>query len=191
MSTFLCALSFKGTKKWARKFPNLFFDFFEIKYPSTQFTIWIVYWSIFDIKCFYSCILKGVPVLCLVFFSIFRKTPFYVFTSQKSSQILRESRCSPLSNMVRIEKTSYGIHLNIQHKNLPSQFRKFSKKSTIICHFSLTVAYGIIWAQKSRKKINWIDNTTDPYSETSTTSYGYNKLNEYTDIGCKKITEET
>ena len=146
MSTFLCALSFKGTKKWARKFPNLFFDFFEIKYPSTQFTIWIVYWSIFDIKCVYSCILKGVPVLCLVFFSIFRKTPFYVFTSQKSSQILRESRCSPLSNMVRIEKTSYGIHLNIQHKNLPSQFRKFSTEYhnfKIYNNISLLINHGL------------------------------------------------
>ena len=36
------------------------------------------------------------------------------------------------------------------------------------------------------KKIKWLENTTDTSSEPSTPSYGYDKLNENTDIASKQ-----
>ena len=48
------------------------------------------------------------------------------------------------------------------------------------------MAYGIDQAHKIRKQNRKIiDSTTDPYSEPSTSSYSYNKLNENTDITSK------
>ena len=141
-----CARSrLRAPRNGHANFPTYFSIFLKL---NTQYTIYYLdcVLEYFWYKCVYSCILKGVPVLCLVSLCIFSITPFSVFTSQKSSQILRESRCSPLSNMVRIEKTSYGIHLNIQHKNLPSQFRKFSTEYhnfKIYNNISLLINHGL------------------------------------------------
>ena len=44
------------------------------------------------------------PVLCLWIFCIYPKSLFYIFTYQKSSQILSEYLCRPLSNGDKIEK---------------------------------------------------------------------------------------
>ena len=60
----------------------------KIKYPSTKFTLLIVYWTQ-PKKCIYSCVLKYVPVLRLIFFCICPKTSFSFFTYQKSSRISR------------------------------------------------------------------------------------------------------
>ena len=48
------------------------------------------------------------------------------------------------------------------------------------------MAYGILRSHKLNKNRNRLDNTTDTYSEPSTASYSYNKLNENTDITSKK-----
>ena len=104
-----------------------------------------MYWAIFDIKFVYSCVLKCVPILCLVFF-ILPKTPFSIFTSQKRSQISREYICRPLSIGVWIEKINTDIHGNIQHNFLISQFLFFSIKyyNFKICNkISLLINHGI------------------------------------------------
>ena len=125
-------------------------------------------------------------------FCICPKPPSYIFTSQKSSQILRGSRCIPLSNRGQI-KNIYLISIEIFNIIfLTSQFRFFQQnliipKSATIYHCSPTMAYGIVWAHKLvNQNRKWLDNTTDPSSAPSTPSYSYNKLNEYTDITSKK-----
>ena len=62
------------------------------------------------------------------FFCIYLKTPFFVFTSQKSSQMLRESRCSHLSNKGLIGKISSDIHQNIQHNCFTLPISKYFNK---------------------------------------------------------------
>ena len=55
-------------------------------------------------------------------------------------------------------------------------------KSATICHFSSIMTYGIGRACKLRKQNRKrLHNTTDPYSEPSTPSYSYDRLNENTD----------
>ena len=66
------------------------FELFQILYsPVHKFNLFI---------CIYSCALKYLPVLCLVFFCICPINSFSIFTSQKSSLISREFLCRPLNN---------------------------------------------------------------------------------------------
>ena len=54
------------------------------------------------------------------------------------------------------------------------------------------MAYGISRDHKLEKKRKQLDNTTEPYSATSTPSYIYYKMNENNDITSKKtLTAET
>ena len=59
-------------------------------------------------------------------FCICPKTPFSIFTSQKSSRILREYVCRPLSNGCQIDKNNSVIYRNIQHMFLNLIISKFS-----------------------------------------------------------------
>ena len=74
----------------------------------------------------------------------------------------------------------------------PDNFEKFQQnltvsKSATIYYFSSTMAYGIGLAPKiGKKNRNQLANTTDPSSAPSNPLYSYDKLNEYTDINCKK-----
>ena len=79
---------------------------------------------------------------------IYPKNPSTIFTSQNSSQILREYICNPLSNRGRIEKY---VLISIKIFNIifyPHNFETFQQnliisKSATIFHCSSTMAYGI------------------------------------------------
>ena len=82
--------------------PNFNF-FFRIQ--TAQYTI---YYLKFLQVCFlfftlYNSVAKGVPILVFMIFLI-PTFPFFVFTSQKSSQLVGKYLCRTLSNRIRINK---------------------------------------------------------------------------------------
>ena len=163
------------------KFSTYLWIIFKIKQPSTQSTLWVVYWGIFLYK---MCLqLRFKMRVCIVFFNISPKTPFSIFTSQKSWLILREYTCNSLNNRGWIEKNNYGIYQNLQHFK-PYNFEKFQQnliisKSATIYHCSSTMAYGIVRARKLEKNTIF-DSTTllILFQQLWRPSYSYNKLNE-------------
>ena len=60
------------------------------------------------------------------------KSPFYIFTYQKISQILREYLCRPLSIRVCFVKKKSGIYQTLQHIFFKSSFRNLQQN--IISH---------------------------------------------------------
>ena len=66
----------------------------------------------------------------------FSKTLFSIFTSQKTSGILREYVCRPLSNRGRRENNNSDIYRNNQHMFLLNDFETFNTVSLIINHIN-------------------------------------------------------
>ena len=65
----------------------IFYIYLKYIYPSTQFTILIVYWDKLKKYVFYSCVKKRVPVLCLLFWYFSKKPVFYFSISKELTNI--------------------------------------------------------------------------------------------------------
>ena len=111
---FLCALSFEGTIKRAHTYLSQCFK---------GFYFWIAYYTIYSWYCVlgyfsgnnHSCGEKHVPVSYLWFWGAFPKSPFSIFTYQRSSQIFGGYLCRPLSGVGGIKSITniHKIHQNM------------------------------------------------------------------------------
>ena len=104
-----------------------FWIIFKIKEPRTQLTVLIVYWGVYIYITFLQMSLKMLAHFVSRVFLYLSKTPFSIFTSQKSSWIFSESICGPLSNRLWIGKINSDIYWFI-FLTITSQFRKISTK---------------------------------------------------------------
>ena len=98
---FLRTLSVEGTTKRSCNYINKILKFFLIAYYNIYYLNYLL--SYFLEKS--TVVVKNVSPFCVCgFWVFFRKSPFSIFTYQKSSQIFRESLCRTLSEVGEIEK---------------------------------------------------------------------------------------
>ena len=106
-----------------------------------------------------------------LFFCIYPKTPFSIFTSHKRSQILRKYLCIHSSNWGWTERINYNPYQNIQYMFwkiiIPKTATKYYKSSTM--------ANEIVRAHKLGKKRKQPESTADSSNTPSTTS-NFNEL---------------
>ena len=148
----------------------IFKMFFKSEKPITKFTLWIVYWAIFNIKYLHSCFSTCVPVWYLVSF-VFVQNSLFTFTHQKTSQILREYIFIPLVSGIKSKNKLW--YLSKYSFLKPHNFEIFQQnpinlKSAIKYHYSSTMAYRIGRPQKMVKQNKKrLDNTTANYTAPS------------------------
>ena len=110
------------------------FKFSLIKYPSTQFTCWVVYWTIFICLLFIALLQNACPFRFLGFIYIFPKSPFFIPTNQNSSQFGQKYLCGPLNNRGSVYFKVEFYHIFILSNNFfesiiqISSFQHFAKQ---------------------------------------------------------------